>query len=333
MSEISKKEKKRIIINNLYEAFTKYKQVLVVKLDNVSSNQIQQARVALRQQKKGIMIVGKNTVVCRAIALAVKAPKENEKGFDIRKDWFADQAQVARLEELLKGKVGLIFSDAPVFEIKPIIESNKKPAAAKVGMVAPLDVTIPPGPTGMDPSQISFFHALNMSTKINKGQIEITKEFRVCTVGKKVGNSESVLLQKLNIKPFSYGMEIFRVYDDGTILTPEIFNMNPSEIIGKFQNAANKIAAISLAIGQPNQLSAPHLVVNAFKNVASIALGAGLSFKALEGLQNNSGSQQAQPVKQETKVEEKKPEAKPEVKEEDTNLDLGGGGLFGDDDF
>jgi large subunit ribosomal protein LP0 len=331
MAEVSKKEKKRIIINNLYEAFTKYKQVLVVKLDNVSSNQIQQARVALRQQKKGIMIVGKNTVVSKAIALATKAPKEGEKGFDIRKDWFADNTQIHKLEALLKGKVGLIFSDAAVFEIKPIIEGNRKPAAAKVGMVAPIDVVVPPGPTGMDPSQISFFHALNMSTKINKGQIEITKEFKVCTTGKKVGNSESVLLQKLNIRPFSYGMEIYRVYDDGTILTPEIFNMNPNEIIGKFSNAANKIAAISLAIGQPNQLSAQHLVANGFKNIASIALAVGLSFKALEGL--SSGGSQA-PAKQETKAEEKKPEAKKEeAPKEEEQLDLGGGGLFGDDEF
>jgi large subunit ribosomal protein LP0 len=330
MAEVSKKEKKRIIINNLYEAFTKYKQVLVVKLDNVSSNQIQQARVALRQQKKGIMIVGKNTVVSRAIALATKAPKEGEKGFDIRKDWFADNTQIHKLEDLLKGKVGLIFSDAPVFEIKPIIESNRKPAAAKVGMLAPIDVVVPPGPTGMDPSQISFFHALNMSTKINKGQIEITKEFKVCTAGKKVGNSESVLLQKLNIKPFAYGMEIYRVYDDGTILTPEIFNMNPADIISKFSNAANKIAAISLAIGQPNQLSAQHLVLNGFKNIASIALGAGLKLKALESL--SSGAQAPAP-KAEVKAEEKKPEPKKEEPKEEEQLDLGGGGMFGDDDY
>lgn len=331
MSEVSKKDKKRIIINNLYEAFTKYKQALVVKLDNVSSNQIQQARLALRQQKKGIMIVGKNTVVSKAIALATKAPKEGEKGFDIRKDWYSDNANIHKLEDLLKGKVGLIFSDAPVFEIRPIIENNKKPAAAKVGMVAPIDVSIYPGPTGMDPSQISFFHALNMSTKINKGQIEITKEFKVCTAGKKVGNSEAVLLQKLNIKPFAYGMEIYRVYDDGTILTPEIFNMNPADIISKFANAANKIAAISLAIGEPNQVSAPHLVVNAFKNIASIALASGLSFKALEGLQSGASSGPA--PKAETKAEEKKPEAKKEEPKEEEQLDLGGGGLFGDDDF
>lgn len=331
MSEESKKDKKRRIINSLYEAFTKYKQVLVVKLDNVSSNQIQQARVALRQHKKGIMIVGKNTVVSKAISLTVKAPKENEKGYDIRKDWYADIPEIGKLDDLMKGKVGLIFSDAPVYEIRPIIEGNRKPAPAKVGTLAPIDVTIPPGPTGMDPAQIGFFHALNMSTKINKGQIEITKEFKVCTAGKKVGNSESVLLQKLNIKPFSYGMEIHRVYDDGTILTPEIFNMDPNEIIKRFHAGANKIAAISLAIGQPNQLSAPHLIVNGFKNIASIALASNLTFKQLDNLQSGSSSSQQAAPKTETKTESKPQEAVKE-KEEEAAVDLGGG-LFGDDDF
>lgn len=74
-----------------------------------------------------------------------------------------------KLKEILKGKVALLFSDEPVFELKPIIESNKVDTVAKVGMIAPKDVVIPPGATGMDPSQISFFHALNMTTKINKG--------------------------------------------------------------------------------------------------------------------------------------------------------------------
>lgn len=42
---------------------------------------------------------------------------------------------------------------------------------ARVGTVSPIDLVIPPGPTGMDPSQISFFHALQISTKIQKAQI------------------------------------------------------------------------------------------------------------------------------------------------------------------
>ncbi len=185
-----------------------------------------------------------------------------------------------------KGKVGFIFSDAPVFELKPLIESNRIPAPAKVGTIAPLEVVIPPGPTGLDPSQISFFHTLNISTKIQKGQIEITKEYKVIEKGKKVGNSEAAILAKLNIKPFTFGMEIQYVYDNGSILTPEVFNLNPEDVIGKIRNAARQLAAISLAIGEPNILSIPHIIANGFKNIASIALGADIPVKALENLKS-----------------------------------------------
>lgn len=232
----------------------------------------------------------------------MKEPVEGEDDYEFRKSQWTEVNQIDKVSTLLKGKVGLIFSDAPVFELKPIIESNKKPAAAKVGMVAPIDVTIPPGPTGLDPSQISFFHALNMSTKIQKGQIEISKEFKVCTAGKKVGNSEAVLLQKLNIKPFAYGMEIQFVFDDGTILTPEIFNMSPDDICNKFRTYANNIASISLEIGQPNALSVPHMIINSFKNIASIALETGLTFKQLQSMQQ-AGPSTSAPAKQEAKKE------------------------------
>lgn len=72
---------------------------------------------------------------------------------------------------LLKQKVALIFTEASVYDLKDKIESNKVPTEARIGVVAPVDFTVPPGPTGLDPSQINFFHALNISTKIVKGQI------------------------------------------------------------------------------------------------------------------------------------------------------------------
>jgi len=330
MADTSKRAKKRRIINTLYEAFTKYKQCLLVKLENVSSNQIQQARLALRKEKKGFMIVGKNTVVKKAIALRMKEPVEGDEDYDFRKSKWSEVNSIDKLNTFLKGKVGLIFSDSPVFELKTIIETNKKPAAAKVGMVAPIDVSVQPGPTGLDPSQISFFHALNMATKIQKGQIEISKEFKVCTKGKKVGNSEAVLLQKLNIKPFAYGMEIQYVFDDGTILTPDIFNMNPADILDKFRSHAQKITSISLAIGQPNALSVPHMIINSFKNIASIALETGLSFKQLDSMQQAGKSSGPAPTETKTTGAPKKEEPKKdEPKDEEAGIDMGG--MF--DDF
>jgi len=331
MADNTKRGKKRRIINTLYEAFTKYKQCLLVKLENVSSNQIQQARLALRKEKKGFMVVGKNTVIKKAIALRMKEPVEGDEDYEFRKSKWSEVNNIDKLNTFLKGKVGLIFSDSAVFDLKPLIESNKKPAAAKVGMVAPIDVAIPPGPTGLDPSQISFFHALNMSTKIQKGQIEISKDFKVCTKGKKVGNSEAVLLQKLNIKPFAYGMEIQYVFDDGTILTPDIFNMNPADILDKFRSHASKIASVSLAIGQPNTLSVPHMIINSFKNIASIALETGISFKLLENMsKSSSGPAPTQAQAKTGGAPAKKDEPKKdEPKDEEAGIDMGG--MF--DDF
>lgn len=205
--------------------------------------------------------------------------------FEFRKPlWNKNIQGLDRLAALCKDKVGLIFTDRPTSEVKALIEGNRRAAAARVGMVAPIDFTIPPGPTGMDPSQISFFHALNIPTKINKGQIEITKDFKVTTKGKKIGNSEASLLQKLNLKPFSYGLEIKHVFTEGSILGPEIFNMDLGELVGRFQNYCNMGASLALGINYPCELSVPHMISNGFKNLASVALASNIKLKQLEGL-------------------------------------------------
>lgn len=39
-------------------------------------------------------------------------------------------------------------------------------APARVGLVAPIDVVVPPGNTGLDPSQTSFFQVCNIFFRI-----------------------------------------------------------------------------------------------------------------------------------------------------------------------
>jgi len=260
------------------------------------------------------MVVAKNTVIKKAISLRIENPNPSDPDYDERKALWSALPQLDKLAGLCKGKIGLIFSDSAASELKPLIEANKVPCAAKVGAVAPIDVTIPPGPTGMDPSQISFFHALSISTKIQKGQIEMTKEYKVCTKGKKIANSEAALLQKLNLKPFQYGIEMKYVYDDGSIMTPEIFNMSHDEILGKFRKGCNNLASISLNLGMPNELSVPHMIINGFKNIAALGLETGLKFKQLDSMTSSAPAPAAakkDDVKAAPKKEEKKVEEKP----------------------
>jgi len=52
---------------------------------------------------------------------------------------------------LLKGNTGIIFSNGDLSDIKKIIDAEKREAPAKVGVVAPDDVWIRAGSTGLDP--------------------------------------------------------------------------------------------------------------------------------------------------------------------------------------
>ena len=81
-------------------------------------------------------------------------------------------------------------------------------APAKAGALAPINVFVPLGNTGLGPEKTSFFQALSIATKISRGTIEILNEVHLIKVGEKVGASEAALLQMLKIFPFSYGLTI-----------------------------------------------------------------------------------------------------------------------------
>lgn len=162
-----------------------------------------------------------------------------------------------------------------------------------------------------------------MSTKINKGQIEIIKEFQVCTKGMEVNNSGAALLKKLNITPFEYGMELIGVYSNGSILTPDIVSITPDSILEKFQSAVTNISAMSLQLNLPTAASVPHMIANAFKNVCAISLESGFEIEAMKNM-SAAAPAAAAPVQEEKKVEQ----AAPEEPEEESDQSMGD--LFGD---
>jgi large subunit ribosomal protein LP0 len=84
---------------------------------------------------------------------------------------------------LLKGNTGLIFSNGDLGDIKKILDQEAREAPAKVGAVAPDEVWIRAGSTGLDPKQTSFFQQLNIQTKIVKTQIEIVADRKIIATG------------------------------------------------------------------------------------------------------------------------------------------------------
>merc|ERR1711920_322959 len=169
----------------------------------------------------------------------------------------------------IMGNIGFVFTNGDLGKVRELIEDNRVPAPARVGAIAPIDVVVPKGPTGCDPGQTSFFQALQVPTKIQKGQIEIINDVLLTKEGEQVGNSEAALLQKLDIRPFTYGMIIVVVYDNGSMFSPKVLDLSEDDLCAKFLAGVQKVAAISLELNYPTLTSIPHSIANAFKKLVA----------------------------------------------------------------
>lgn len=240
-----------------------YPRVFIVGADNVRSKQMQQIRVSLRGMAE--ILMGKNTMMCKAI----RTHMENNPGLE-------------KLLPHIKGNVGLVFSKEDPALVRDKLLENKVAAPARAGAIAPIDVWVEAQNTGMGPEKTNFFQALNISTKIAKGAIEIVSNVHLIKTGDKVGASEAVLLQMLNVKPFAYGLVVEKIYDNGAVFSPDILDITDEQLIAKFHAGVANVAAASLAIGYCTQASVPHSIINGFKNVLAVAIEADIDFPQAE---------------------------------------------------
>ena len=248
-------ERKAEYFDTMKSHMSNYSKMFIVEIDNVGSMQLQQTRLALRG--KAEVLMGKNTMMRKCIREFV----EENPG-----------SPIEQLEACCRGNVGFVFTNGDLGEIREVLESNVRPAPARVGSMAPADVVVPKGPTGCDPGQTAFFQTLQISTKITRGQIEMTNDTLLIEKGTKVNASQAALLQKLNIEPFTYGMTLRSVYDSGSLFDAKVLDITDDVLTEKFVAALNTISKLSLALNIPTEASVTHSIANAFKAILAVTI-------------------------------------------------------------
>lgn len=320
--------KKSEYCRKLLNLLNQHSKFLLVSADNVGSSHMQSIRTDLRG--KGTLLMGKNTLIRKALRDPESLTKASGAAISPNPAW-------ATLVPHIKANVGFVFTNGDLIELKKKILANQVGAAAKPGAISPCDVFVPKGPTGMDPTQTGFFQALNIATMISRGQIEIKQDVHLIKEGDKVGASEATLLQKLNIRPFYYGLKVVTVFEDGHCYDAKVLDVTAESIVAAFTAGLRSIAAISLVTGSPNIASVPHSLLNALNAVVAISIETAYTIKQAEAIKAyladpsafavaaapatgaSSGSAAAAPAEEEKKKEE-------------SEADVGAGGLFGDGD-
>ena len=176
-----------------------------------------------------------------------------------------------------------------------------------------------------------------MPTKISRGQIEIVSELQLVTKGNRVTASEAALLQKLNIKPFTYGLVLKYVYDSGKVFSAAVLDITQEDMEQKFLTSLKRFAAIGLSLGLPSEATVPHSIGRALKRMIALSAACGYSFEQMKEWDDLLNMDPEELAKLQAAAaaagggggdaaEEKKEE------EEEEAVDIGGGDLFGGDE-
>jgi large subunit ribosomal protein LP0 len=308
MASKKQKDRKYQLAEELEEHFKNYSKLFLCDVDNVGSNQLHQVRIALRG--KAVIYCGKNTQIRRVI-----------RGLE------AENPALTKVRECMKLNLAIVFTNGNLSEIRDIIMDNKVSAPARAGQIAQCNVIVPAGNTGMEPTMTSFLQALNIPSKITKGSIEILSDVDLIQEGEKVEASQAALLEKLDIKPFSYSLMVQHVYDDGEMFDPAVLDITEDAILGFFAAGIKNIAAVSIETGLPTIASVPYSILLAFKNLLAISAETSYTFKEAEQMKEFLANPEAF-ASAAGPADSGAAAVVEEVKKESSSSDDGGGGAM-----
>jgi large subunit ribosomal protein L10 len=195
-----KKEIKRSVsplkvkaVKELAHSIDRYPTIAISSIENMPSKQLQKIRHILRD--KITMKIIKKRLAIRAFD---EAKKEN----------------IKELGKYVETNCAILFSNLDPFEIAALLTENKFPIKAKPGQIANEDLIIEEGPTDLMPGPaISELSAVGLKTGVVGGKISIKETKAIVKAGQKISKNVSDVLMKLDIMPFSIGLDIKAAYD------------------------------------------------------------------------------------------------------------------------
>jgi large subunit ribosomal protein L10 len=220
-------QKKQLLYQELQDLPSKYQVIALSKMNKVRATQLMTLRKKFHDQIK-IKII-KNKIAQRAF--------ERVKGISGIED----------LSRELEGQCALMFTNISPFRLNLIFGENKVFLPAKGGDIAPKDITIPAGNTGIPPGPVlSEFKEAKVPTKIDQGSIAVTKDTIVVRTGEMISQKLSSLLSKVNIKPIEAGVVVNFAISDGLKYSEQDLQLDVKQYITELQQSYS--SALNFAI-------------------------------------------------------------------------------------
>ena len=283
-------------VKALAEKIKKAKTLMIVSIRGLPSRQFQSIKKSIREH--AAVQVAKKNIMIKAIK-AVGKPS------------------ILDLENHIQENFAFVISDMEGYELAGILAQKKNPVYAKAGQEAPEDIEVKAGPTDLVPGPaISELGSLGLQVAVEDGKISIKSDKIVITKGGEINEGAASILQKLNIQPFTVGLEPIAIYDIESEKIYTDVKIDSEEAAENLKSAAGKALGFAQKIVYFCKDTIGYFLAKANANSNALEKLAPAEEKPEE---KKEEAKAEEAPKEEAKAEEKPVEEKkeePEVKEE-----------------
>ena len=245
-------------VTHLVSLLEKYDYISLLRTEQIGSKQFQAIKKVLRETAK--IHMSRNTLMIRAIEQAAAKKKNLEK-----------------LIPFIEGSSAFAFTNISPFELSDLLQQNKAKAPAKAGTVAPEDIIIEAGNTGFPPGPlISELSQVGLKTRIQGGSIWITQDHIIVHAGDAVTLEQALVMSRLGMEPYEIFLKLTVAYDNGIILSADVFDISRSDIVNQLTSAAQEGLALALTMNYVSAETVPFLLQQVVHESRSLSLFAAI---------------------------------------------------------
>ena len=170
-----------------------------------------------------------------------------------------------------------IFSTKDPFQLYSLIQNNQTSAAADGGEIAPNDIEIPEGDTGIGPGpMLGKLQSAGAQVQVDDGSIHVQKPAVIVEAGDEITEDDAEILNQLGIEPLQIGLDLVIAYNDGEIFTSEELDIDTEAYRQDIESAATAGFNLAVNAGVVNETTAPAIISEAVQKAKNLAISEGL---------------------------------------------------------
>jgi len=249
-------ERKAREVAQLEQLIEQYPVVGIAGIERIPAPQFREMRQMLGDN--AVIRVSKNTMISRALG---GKPME-------------------KLQESLDGPSALILTRIDGFRLARELDRLKRPVTPKGGEIAPQDIIVPKGGTGLKPGPVvGDLQRVGIPAAIERGKVIIQRDTVLVAAGEVVEREKALVMGRLGLKPLKVGIDLRSVYDGGTIYGASELAIDEQLVFGQFVDAGARAFNLAMTLAYPAPSTIGPLLGIAHQKALSLSLGASIPTK------------------------------------------------------